>query len=156
MLNIPLNSIESFVHVKDENTKGNDVKVIGYQIGIPFVYVVLINNELILEKECDYKDTYNPFDLIREALYPDSYELVINTINSLKEDLMEYKVLLHWEEYDLCNVNTFLILKDEMDDYYWRLIREAERVLEDNSGMKWFFDSRGYSELSANWNKPFV
>jgi hypothetical protein len=49
MHNIPLKSIESFTHINDKNTKGQDIKVIGYTFyKRHFIYAVLINNEVVL------------------------------------------------------------------------------------------------------------
>lgn len=158
MYNIPLNSIESFTHVNDKNTKGQGIKVIGYKCYHKhFYYVVLINNEEVLRRHCTYKHklNINPFDLIREVLYPDTHQKVLDTINTLKKDLFNHEVSLKWDEQNFCGVETYLSLRGEMKDYYWKLLRKAEDTIELESDLDWFFESRGYSELSPNWNIPF-
>lgn len=153
---VPLSSIESFTHVNDSNTKGLDVKVIGYKFYHKrFIYTVLVNNEITLEKQCKHKSDINPFNLIREVLYPDTHQEVLNIINTLKEDLFKYEVYLKWDEYEFCTVDTYLYLKGEMKDYYWELKNKALRRLKELGSIDWFFKSNGYSELCPDWNIPF-
>ena len=153
MHNIPLNSIESFTHVNDKNTKGQDIKVIGYTFyRRRFIYAVLINNEVALERQCKQEST-TPFNLIREVLYPESHQLVLDIISTLKADLLSHEVGLYWKEDNFCEVYTSLIIKDEWEDYYWELMHKANQSIRGISGLDWHFESTGYSELNPNWNK---